>query len=402
MPLAVAVVGILLAALRLAEGQARLVEPPMRSSYWRESVPDAPMNIEDAELNCGGFSHQWQQSSGKCGACGDPFGQFPENQYPGKYSQFPPQRTYKTGTSFNATVYSRPNMLGWFEFRLCTRKDGPDVSDLQGCFDEHVLKIDETGMGRYYPGSKGGFVDMHVFLPAGVSCHHCLLQWRYNTGYRVDRNKSTCQQCLGCGPQEQYVNCADIRILTDPTTALTTPSSSSSDPPTTTTATPSLSLTTTTTAAPPSRATPVPAATTTTTTSTTSSTTTSAENRGGGELEECTPLSRLVKCEAKGIHRLVPGMQDWCLKNCLSGKCQYQFCACFCFYTQFKIMIDASVFNRVSDSPSLPMGNQSSTTQNKLCYAPQPAWSHTPGIHGWCQTYCPNKWCADMCQLSLC
>jgi len=128
------------------------------------------------------FQFQWQQSNGKCGACGDPFGSFPENQYPGKYSQFPPQRTFTSGTYINATVYSRPNMLGWFEFRLCARKDGPDVTDLQACFDENVLQIDETGMTKFFPGSVGGYSDMHVLLPAGLSCDHCMLQWKYNTG----------------------------------------------------------------------------------------------------------------------------------------------------------------------------------------------------------------------------
>ncbi|KAL8606684.1 hypothetical protein ACOMHN_055359 [Nucella lapillus] len=396
MPLAVAIVGVLMAILRFAEGRARLLEPPMRSSYWREGLPTAPANFEDELLNCGGFDYQWKQSiNGNCGACGDPSGQFPENQYPGKYSQFPPQRTFKSGTYINATVYSRPNMLGWFQFRLCTRKDGPDVKDLQACFDENLLRIEETGMTRFYPGSMGGYSDMHVVLPPGVSCDHCLLQWKYNTGYRGDGNKSTCQQCLGCGPQEQYFNCADIRILPPPNGGSTTPSPSSTTPkpptPTTTTPPPPPPTTTATTT--------VPSTTTSIVTTGSTSTENSTES---GVVEECTPLSKLVRCEAKGIHRLVPGMQDWCLKNCLSGKCRDRFCSCFCYYTQFKIKIDASVFNRLSDSPSLPMGNQSSTTHNKLCYAPQSAWSHTPGIQGWCQTYCPDKWCADMCQLSLC
>nr|KAG5707309.1 hypothetical protein BaRGS_000083 [Batillaria attramentaria] len=152
----------------------------MRSSYWREGLVTAPVNFDDELLNCGGFD--WQTANGKCGACGDPFGNFAENEYPGKYSQFPPQRTYIAGTSINATVYSLPNMLGWFEFRLCPRQDGAGLPDLQSCLDENVLQIEETGMTRFYPGSVGGYSDMHVILPPGLSCDHCILQWKYNTG----------------------------------------------------------------------------------------------------------------------------------------------------------------------------------------------------------------------------
>ena len=56
MPLAVAtVVGVLMTIVRLADGRARLLEPPMRSSYWREGIQTAPVNFDDELLNCGGF-----------------------------------------------------------------------------------------------------------------------------------------------------------------------------------------------------------------------------------------------------------------------------------------------------------------------------------------------------------
>ena len=60
------------------------------------------------------------------------------------------------------------------------------------------------------------------------------------------------------------------------------------------------------------------------------------------------------------------------------------------------------MFNRVTASPSLPLGDQSSTTEKKLCYMPQTEWTSTPGLGGWCKMFCPGKWCADMCGLSLC
>ncbi|XP_025079485.1 uncharacterized protein LOC112555337 [Pomacea canaliculata] len=383
----VVLIGYLMALLRFTDGRARLLEPPMRSSYWREGVPSAAANYDDELLNCGGFEPYFPAVRAVSVADGwrqvwrvwDAVDGFRENEYPGKYSQFSPLRTYFTGTYINATVYSRPNMLGWFEFRLCTRRDGPDVPDLQKCLDEHVLQIEETGMTRYYPGSLGGYSDMHVLLPPGVSCDHCILQWKYNTGYRNTREKTTCSDCLGCGPQEQYYNCADIRIASSKDNATATPMQTTpAQHPVPTTSVPAQKPTPPTGGTVPS--TPDPSS-----------------------LEACTPSAKLVQCEAKGMHRLVPGMGDWCLKNCQSGKCREEFCSCFCQYPEgYKILIDPVVFNRVMASPSLSIGIPSSTIQKRLCYKPQDTWNHTPGMEGWCQMFCPGRWCADMCQLRIC
>lgn len=51
----VVLIGYLMALLRFTDGRARLLEPPMRSSYWREGVPSAAANYDDELLNCGGF-----------------------------------------------------------------------------------------------------------------------------------------------------------------------------------------------------------------------------------------------------------------------------------------------------------------------------------------------------------
>lgn len=71
---------------------------------------------------------------------------FHENEYPGKYSQFPPQKTYRTKWDgqtitdndglniINVTIYLTPNQLGYFIFRLCTKRDGPGLDSLADCF----------------------------------------------------------------------------------------------------------------------------------------------------------------------------------------------------------------------------------------------------------------------------
>ena len=56
-PLAVVMV-LLLPALRLTvEGHGMLLDPPQRSSLWRDDrFPDAPINNQDSGLFCGGFN----------------------------------------------------------------------------------------------------------------------------------------------------------------------------------------------------------------------------------------------------------------------------------------------------------------------------------------------------------
>ncbi|KAK6958984.1 hypothetical protein BgiMline_036453 [Biomphalaria glabrata] len=174
--------------VHLVQGQdtgarARLVEPPMRSSYWREGVADASVNDYDEQLNCGGFEYMWGPGKGQCGACGDRVFGIKENEYPGKYSNAPAQRAYRSGKEINVTVYTSGNLLGYFFFRICPFRDGPNLLDLDTCFTSRSpLVINETGSTRYYPGSLKGFHDLHLIIPANLSCQHCILQWNYITG----------------------------------------------------------------------------------------------------------------------------------------------------------------------------------------------------------------------------
>lgn len=41
-----------------------------------------------------------------------------------------------------------------------------------------------------------------------MSCFHCL-----SAGNRWGRDSETGEQCVGCGPQEQFYGCADVAIL---------------------------------------------------------------------------------------------------------------------------------------------------------------------------------------------
>lgn len=55
-----------------ALGHGRLIDPASRNAAWRYGF-DTPTQVTDNELNCGGFSTQWDKNGGKCGVCGDPY-----------------------------------------------------------------------------------------------------------------------------------------------------------------------------------------------------------------------------------------------------------------------------------------------------------------------------------------
>jgi hypothetical protein len=52
-------------------------------------------------------------------------------------------------------------------------------------------------------------------LPEGVTCKHCVLQWKYHAGNNYGlTNSTTGNGCSGCTDiQEIFFNCADIEIL---------------------------------------------------------------------------------------------------------------------------------------------------------------------------------------------
>ena len=57
-----------------------------------------------------------------------------------------------------------------------------------------------------------GRIQYRVALPGGLRCERCVLQWTWVTG----NTWGTCTDGghrLGCGPQETFRNCADLRIV---------------------------------------------------------------------------------------------------------------------------------------------------------------------------------------------
>ncbi|PVD36382.1 hypothetical protein C0Q70_03364 [Pomacea canaliculata] len=192
---------VFLDLLTSACGHGRLMEPPSRSSMWREGF-NTPRNDDDNALSCGGFWNQHGIHGGKCGICGDPYQGPRENEAGGKYATGVISRVYKQGQTIDVIVEVTANHLGWFEFKICPQNN-PKMEATQECLDKHVLRLSDGSATRYYIGSQSGSIPARVQLPQDITCSHCVLQWKWHHHHHHG---------LGYGPQEEFYGCADVAI----------------------------------------------------------------------------------------------------------------------------------------------------------------------------------------------
>ncbi|CAL4189253.1 unnamed protein product [Meganyctiphanes norvegica] len=189
-----------------------MLNPPSRNSAWRFGF-DNPTNYNDNEQFCGGFSRM-MANGGKCGVCGDPWDEAMPRTHErgGRFSRAGITATYSSGQVVPVTINLSTNHMGYYEFRLCNNNN-PSAPDSQRCMDKQVLHLADGSGTRFKVDSDlKGEHTVNVRLPRGLSCMACVMQWTYTAG----NNWGWCGDgtgALGCGPQERFVNCADVRIL---------------------------------------------------------------------------------------------------------------------------------------------------------------------------------------------
>ncbi|XP_042860647.1 uncharacterized protein LOC122246257 [Penaeus japonicus] len=186
----------------------RLMEPPSRASAWRLGF-GTPTDYNDNEGFCGGFSHQYYVNDGKCGICGDSWDVSPRpHEVGGLYATGTIVRQYQEGQTIEITADITSNHRGHFEVRICPDPAGEAT---QECLDLHQLELADGSGFKYNISTDVGKHSMNVRLPSGLTCAHCVLQWRYVTG----NNWGICEDgtgSLGCGPQEEFRACADVAV----------------------------------------------------------------------------------------------------------------------------------------------------------------------------------------------
>lgn len=205
----------LLTLVSVASSHGRLIDPPGRSTAWRYGY-DTPVNYDDNQLYCGGLQVQWSTNGGKCGICGDPWNGRRDHETPnGKYTK--PLRItghYASGSILETTVELTTTHLGYFTFRLCPQTSNVrEVS--QECLNKYLLKVLGKRFNRdkyFIKVEKSSQVYVvNLRLPRNVTCDRCVLQWTYTTGNTWGSCNDGSYE-TGCGPQETFRGCADIRI----------------------------------------------------------------------------------------------------------------------------------------------------------------------------------------------
>lgn len=139
---------------------------------------------------------------------------------------------------------------------------------------------------------------IRLVLPKGLTCDHCVMQWWYTVGNNWGCDADGCG--LGHGPQETFVNCADIRITASDGSVATSPPSPQTEQPPPPTQAP---LPSTQASIPPTQL-PV----------TTMPLPTDAPNPSG--------------CKATGAWAGQTFIDHWCVVNCGNGYCPAHMCVC--------------------------------------------------------------------------
>ena len=280
-----AIFHILIAAsiVALVSGHGRLIDPPSRNSAWRYGF-ETPRQDTDNELNCGGFNVQWSTNKGKCGVCGDAHHLRPGKAlytHPGKYATGTITKTYKEGQEIKVVVDVTSNHQGYFTFSVGDIGSPPITQEKLS----YVLR-QPNGDTKWKINSHGNDVfTIRLRLPRGLTCDHCVLQWWWRVGNNWGCDgKRDCG--MGKGPQETFVNCADIRITKSdgsvpPPPAPTRPLPPTEAPP-----------------EPPKPTKPMP---------------TNAPNPEG-----CRSIPPYKSKQ----------MDDWCRRNCATGYCPATHCKC--------------------------------------------------------------------------
>lgn len=181
---------------------------------WRFGFNN-PVDYNDNEVFCGGVFNQFENNDGKCGICGDPADEpSPQaHETGGTYGNKVITKTYVMDSVIDVEVELTANHKGRFQFKLCPVRSGM-IEATQECLDSYPLtQLDGEDEFPIFETDHQTSVIRQAKLPPGLTCARCVLQWTWTSAnsWGVCPNGTTAG--LGCGPQETFRNCADVRIV---------------------------------------------------------------------------------------------------------------------------------------------------------------------------------------------
>ncbi|XP_056635412.1 uncharacterized protein LOC130444348 [Diorhabda sublineata] len=277
--------------VKMVAGHGRLMEPPARNSMWRFGFPN-PVNYNDNELFCGGYAVQWEQNEGKCGICGDAYHieQPRPHEAGGIYAKGIISRHFSVGQNIDIEIELTANHYGRFEILLCPNNN-PKQEATQSCFDRFPLYLNNREISYIIPenGKKKAVFRYQVRLPPYITCTQCVLQWTYYTGNQWGMCPNG-TQAQGCGKSETFRNCADVAIHSSTGGAVPPIFVESLNP---------YQLF-------------------------------YKDHRRPAPYNVVPLVVRDQVCLPHGLYRMIPGMADWCQKNCLKypPNCPLNICTC--------------------------------------------------------------------------
>ncbi|KAH0999535.1 hypothetical protein HUJ04_005394 [Dendroctonus ponderosae] len=190
-------------------GHGYMITPVNRASLWRVDWKQPP-NYNDNEYFCGGVHAQYYVNGGRCGPCGDDWREpVPRsNENGGVYGNGVVLSNYTAGTVLTVKSILTANHLGSIYFHICELKN-PTQPETEECF-QPVYLADGTSHYSLHPTDY--IFNTKIKLPEGLTCERCVLRWHYRTGNSWGMCEDGTQN-MGCGNQEIFRSCADIRIL---------------------------------------------------------------------------------------------------------------------------------------------------------------------------------------------
>lgn len=208
-----ATVSAFMGLFSLVYGHGYALEPIARGSRWRFNS-SAPVNTDDTGLWCGGFGVQYWQNGGKCGICGDNYGdQVPRlNEFGGKFGEGVIVQTYPSGQVVSVQIRITVNHRGYFYFDMCNLDE---IFSQGGRYEqEECFKRIKTVSGEdTWPltSTEAKVYQVDLSFP-NIECKHCVFRWTYVAG----NNWGVCSDGtsgMGCGPQEHFRTCSDISVV---------------------------------------------------------------------------------------------------------------------------------------------------------------------------------------------
>ena len=121
-------------------------------------------------------------------------------------------RNYTEGEAIDVKVDLTANHNGFFVFSICPSTDDK-VEVTQKCLDSHQLTVLNSNSTDKYlvPNPKPGVFTAKLKLPEGLTCKRCVFQWTYTVATRWGECPDG-THADGCGPQETFRACADVKI----------------------------------------------------------------------------------------------------------------------------------------------------------------------------------------------